>query len=160
MPSKRRQFLQTLPVAAATLAGCSTNAGDDTRGTPTERSTESLGGGSTPDRSPVASSRWIEEPAEDVKIYSSNEPPVGDFDEIVALFDEAAVQDEFERESESSRENPEVGLGEPVSTQIGEETYETIQGHYDRDEFYRGDTPGWIFDHEGTLVTLDVGKPS
>lgn len=160
MPSRRRRFLRTLPVAAVTLAGCSSETGDGSAGTSTERSPVSLGGGSTPDRSPVASSRWIDEPTEDVEIYSSDEPPVAEFDEIVALFDEAVSQDEFEPEDESSRENPEVGLGEPVSTRIGDETYETIQDHYDRDEFYRGDTPGWIFDHEGTLVTLDVGKPS
>lgn len=160
MPSKRRQFLETLPVAAVILAGCSTETGDDSAGTPTKRSSVSLGGDSTPDRSPIASSRWIEEPAEDVNVYSSDEPPVSEIAEIVGLFDEAVAQDEFEQEDESSRENPEVGLGEPVATRISEETYEAIQDHYDRDEFYRGDTPGWIFDHDGTLVTLDIGKPS
>lgn len=160
MPSRRRQFLRTLPVAAVTLAGCSTDAGEDSGGTPTERSSVSLGGDSTPDRSPVASSRWIEEPSEDMKVYSSDEPPVAELDEIVALFDRATTQDEWEPNGEDHRENPERGLGEPVGTRITAETYETIQNHYDRDEFYRGDTPGWIFDHDGTLVTLDIGKPS
>lgn len=160
MPSKRREFLQTLPVTAVMLAGCSTDAGDGSDGTRTERSSESLGGNSTPDRSPVASSRWIEEPSADVEIYSSDDPPVAELDEIVALFDKAVAQDVWEPDGEDHRENPEIGLGEPVGTRITEETYETIQTRYDRDEFYRGDTPGWIFDHEGTLVTLDIGKPS
>lgn len=160
MPSERRRYLRTLLVAALTLAGCSTETDDGSGGTPPEGSAVSLGGGSTPDRSPVASSRWIEEPAEDVKVYSSDEPPVAEIDEIVALFDKAVAQDEYEGDDEGSRENPEVGLGEPVATRIGEETYQAIQDHYDRDEFYRGDTPGWIFDHDGTLVTLDIGKPS
>ena len=160
MSSKRRQFLQTLPVAAVTFAGCSTNARDGSERTPTERSSVSLGDDSTPDRSPVVSSRWIEEPSADVNIYSSDEPPVAELDEIVALFDEAVARDEWEPDGEDHRENPEIGLGEPVGIEITEDTYETIQNHYDRDEFYRGDTPGWIFDHEGTLVTLDIGKPS
>lgn len=160
MPSTRRQLLKALPVAAVTFAGCSSNARDGLEGTPTERSSVSIDGGSTPDRSPVASSRWIEEPSEDVKIYSSDEPPVAEFDDIVVLFDNAVAQDEWKSDSEDHRENPEQGLGEPVSTEITEETYEAIQDHYDRDEFYRGDTPGWIFDHGGTLVTLDIGIPS
>lgn len=160
MPSKRRAFLLTLQVAAVTLTGCSTDARDDSGGTPTERSSESLDGGATPDRSPVASSRWIEEPTEDVKIHSSDEPPVAELDEIVSLFDGAVAQDEWEPDGEDHRENSEQSLGEPVGTEITEDTYETIQNHYDRDEFYRGDTPGWIFDHGETLVTLDIGKPS
>lgn len=161
MPSTRRQFVQSLSVAAVALAGCSTDTDGDTAATPTERSSSnSLGGAATPDRSPVASSRWIEEPSEDVKTYSGDEPPVAELDEIVALFDDAVAQDEWEPDGEDHRENPEVGLGNPVGTQTTEETYETIQNHYDRDEFYRGDTPGWMFDHDGTLVTLDIGKPS
>lgn len=160
MPSTRRHVLQTLPVVAVSFAGCSTDAEDDPEGTPTARTPSSFDEASTPDRSPIASSRWIEEPAADVEIYSSDEPPVTELDEIVALFDEAVAQDEFEREGESSRDHPEVGLGEPVATHITTETYETIQTHYDRDDFYRGDTPGWIFDHDGTLVTLDIGRPS
>jgi hypothetical protein len=160
MPTRRRQFLRTLPVVAVVLAGCSAESGDDSAGTPTERSSVSPGGESTPERSPVASSRWIEEPAADVEVYSSAEPPVSELAAIMGLFDDAVVQDEFERADERSRENPEVGLGEPVATRISDETYETIRGHYDREEFYRGDTPGWIFDHDGTQVTLDVGKPS
>lgn len=162
----RRQLLVSGSIGLGLpIAGCldgigQTNEVQDDGGTPTGRSSKSLVEGSTPDRQPVASSRWIEEPAEAVNIYSSDEPPVAELAEIVALFDNAVVQDEWEPEGEDHRETPEVGLGEPVSTGIDEETYEAIQAHYDRDEFYRGGTPGWIFDHEGTLVTLDIGKPS
>ena len=161
MPSTRRQYIQSLSVATVALAGCSTDTEGDSTETQTPRSSSnSLGGAATPDRSPVASSRWIEEPSANVKTYSSDEPPVAELDEIVGLFNDAVAQDEWGPDGEDHRENPEIGLGVPVGTGISEETYEAILKHYDRDEVYRGDTRGWIFDHGGTLVTLEIGKPS
>lgn len=112
----------------------------------------------TSDRSPVADSRWIENPSEDVEIYSSDEPPVSEYDEILPLFARAVNQDEFEGREES-RENPDQRLAEPVSTEVSADANEAVHENYEDDEYYRGDTDGWIFDHRGTLVTLTVGIP-
>lgn len=96
----------------------------------------------------------------DVKIHSSDTPPVSGLDEIQVLFDRAVERDEFESDHDGARENPDQGLGNPVSEPLNEETIETIRTNYDTDDYYRGDTDGWIFDHGGTLVTLAVGRPS
>lgn len=166
MALHRRTVLGMCSVSIAGLSGCSSDAEPKSKAETTDTPTPAEGQepttpdetAQTPDRSPVADSRWIENPSEDVAIYSSDEPPVSEYDEILSLFDRAVNQDEFEGR-EASRENPDQRLGEPVSTEVSVDAYEAVHERYEDDEYYRGDTDGWIFDHRGTLVTLTVGIP-
>lgn len=166
MALQRRTVLGMCSVSITGLSGCISGAEPksvaETTDTPTptegQAPTTPDGTAQTPDRSPVADSRWIENLSEDVKIYSSEEPPVAEYDELLSLFDQAVKQDEFEGREES-RENLDQRLGEPVSLEVSVDAYEAVHENYDDDEYYRGDTDGWIFDRRGTLLTLTVGIP-
>lgn len=166
MALPRRTVLGICGASVTGLSGCIGGAEQESVSETTDTQTPTQGQepttpdetAQTPDRSPVADSRWIENPSEDVEIYSSDEPPVSEYDEILSLFDRTVNQDEFEGRAES-RENPDQRLGEPVSTEVSADAYEAVHETYEDDEYYRGDTDGWIFDHRGTLVTLTIGIP-
>jgi hypothetical protein len=115
----------------------------------------------TPNRQPVADARWVEEAPDELDPQSTSEPPIAEYDSILKLFDRAIEQEEWEPpEDRDDQHTPDKSAGEPVSRGLNEETYESLQDDLEDYEYWDdGDYPGRYFDHKGTIVALDVGKP-
>lgn len=130
---------------------------EDTEPTETPPSTEQE---PTPDRQPVADARWVEEAPDELDPQSTERDPIAKYDQILALFDRAIEQNEWDPDGRSDGHAPEKSAGEPVSTGVSSETHKSIHDDLEDYEYWRESYPGWYFDHDGRIVTLEVGSPS
>ena len=106
--------------------------------------------------------RWVEEAPTDVTPRPSDEPPASDFEVVLEVFDRAADRPESDPPDDSQRH---VSYGGGVSKQISTKTKEEIEREfsdieeyksYSRDLYY---PTGRYFDHEGTIIALQISRP-
>lgn len=158
---RRRSAL--LALGAALTAGCVGAPAPNESQTPNDTShNESNDSDQRDDRGWYLLAKWVEEAPPDVTPHPSDESPASNFDIVLELFDKAADEPESDTHDDPQ---PAVSFGESRSTEITEETKEDIEREFADIEEYKSSSSdeyypsGRYFDHDGTIITLDIARP-
>lgn len=159
---------RTVLVALGTTitAGCGSSSPPHDTGpgneTENESSEPTAEGAPEQDRHWYLLARWVDESPPEVTPYPSDEPPVNDFDIVLGVFERAAEQSEADPPIDSQSH---VSYGGGVSEQIPDEKKEAIQREFSDIEEYKSSSnelyypTGRYFDHDGTIIALQLSRP-